>query len=521
MERLISRIDTVAGRAIEGAMRAHHRRRLAGLGRLEQLDPPQDGRLWCAGSPAPRPGCQLDVLVDGEAALSQIADTIEGARSHVHVAGWHLEPNFELRRAGGGGGDGPAKAANLRELLAELAERVEVKVLAWAGAPLPVFTPSRAEVRRTREQLVAGTRIACALDQRERPMHCHHEKLVIVDDEVAFVGGIDLTSLGGDRYDSSEHPLRPKLGWHDVATRLRGPAVADVAEHFRARWREVAGDGAAAGAVPGQPGAVQGQPGVVPGQRDAVPAQRDVMPGQPGAGRRVELQVVRTVPERIYGFAPRGEFRILEAYTRALRSAQRLVYLESQFLWSPQIVDILAAKLREPPDERFRVVVLLPAKPNNGADTTRGQLGVLAAADDGGKRFLAATVSSRTNGERGPLYVHAKVGIVDDRWLTIGSANLNDHSLFNDTEMNVVVCDETLARETRLRLWSEHLELAVDEVAGEPSRVVDELWRPIAVEQLRRRERGEPATHRLTELPGVSRRSMSLLGPVQGLLVDG
>ena len=96
-----------------------------------------------------------------------------------------------------------------------------------------------------------------------------------------------------------------------------------------------------------------------------------------GAEPRAQtVQIVRTVPERIYGFAPRGEFRILEAYRRALRSAQRLIYIENQFVWSPHIVEILAAKLRDPPHDRFRLVVLLPSRPNNGADSTRGQLGV-------------------------------------------------------------------------------------------------------------------------------------------------
>ena len=98
---------------------------------------------------------------------------------------------------------------------------------------------------------------------------------------------------------------------------------------------------------------------------------------------------MRTVPEKIYDFLPDGDFRILEAYTRALRSAREFVYLESQFLWSAQVVEILADKLRNPPSDRFRVVVLLPAKPNNGADTTRGQLAALVRADDGAGRFLA------------------------------------------------------------------------------------------------------------------------------------
>src|SRR6202043_2500721 len=103
----------------------------------------------------------------------------------------------------------------------------------------------------------------------------------------------------------------------------------------------------------------------------------------PAPAGDVELQVVRTVPEKVYDFLPRGDFRILESYTRALRSARKLVYLESQFLWSAQVVEILARKLRDPPGDDFRVVVLLPAKPNNGADSTRGQLGLLTDADAG------------------------------------------------------------------------------------------------------------------------------------------
>ncbi|PZS22518.1 MAG: phospholipase, partial [Pseudonocardiales bacterium] len=119
------------------------------------------------------------------------------------------------------------------------------------------------------------------------------------------------------------------------------------------------------------------------------------------------------------------------------------------------------------------------------------------------------------------VYVHAKIAVVDDEWLTLGSANLNEHSFFNDSEMNVVTCDPRLARETRLRLWAEHLELSIEQVSGDPAHVIDELWRPIATEQLERRRRGEPQTHRLSELAGVSRRSMALLGPLHGLVVDG
>jgi len=480
---LVERVDGWAGQGIEMTIGWRHRRRLERVGRMDQLEPPPGRSLWAAADPPPRAGGALEVLVDGGEALPRIAAALAGARSHVHIAGWHVTPEFGLTR--------DDRAGRLRDLLGELSERVEVRVLLWAGAPVRAFTPARAAVRGVRDELIRGTRVQCALDSHERPMHCHHEKLVIVDGEVAFVGGIDLTSLGGDRFDTSDHPMRGRLGWHDASSCVRGPAVGDVAAHFAARWREVTDD------------------------------QVEDTPPPPAAAGGVELQVVRTVPERVYEFLPQGDFRIVEAYTRALRSARKLVYLESQFLWSPQVVDILASKLRAPPSDEFRIVVLLPARPNNGADTTRGQLGVLADADDGNARFLATTISARSGGLAGPLYVHAKIGIVDDAWLTVGSANLNEHSFFNDTEMNVVTCDPAVARETRLGLWAEHLERSVEEVSGEPARVVDELWRPIAGEQLERRRRGEPLTHRLLELPGVSRRSMALLGPVDGLFVDG
>jgi phosphatidylserine/phosphatidylglycerophosphate/cardiolipin synthase-like enzyme len=476
-------LDARVGAGVESAIKAHHRRRLARIGQSERLDPPE-GSLsrWASGDPPVREGNELEVLIDGAQALPRIAEALSEARSSVDIAGWHLSAGFGLRRDDG--------AKRLRDLLGELAERVPVRVLLWAGSPVPVFKPTRASVRRGREELIRGTRIRCELDAHERPMHCHHEKLVIVDGECAFVGGIDLTTLGGDRYDSCAHPLRDSIGWHDVATRLRGPIVADVAAHFAARWNEVTGD------------------------REEAPSPT------PPCGHH-QAQVVRTVPEKVYRFLPEGDFRIIESYKRALRSARRLIYLESQFLWSPELVEILAHKLRDPPGDEFRLVVMLPAHPNNGNDCTRGQLGVLAQADAGQGRFLAATLAARSGGLSGPLYVHAKVGIVDDEWISIGSANLNDHSLFNDSEVNVISCDADLARDTRLRLWSDHLELPRSAIEHEPVRVVDELWRPTAREQLARRRAGEAATHGLLELPGVSRRSEALLGPINGLLVDG
>ena len=105
--------------------------------------------------------------------------------------------------------------------------------------------------------------------------------------------------------------------------------------------------------------------------------------------------------------------------------------------------------------------------------------------------------------------------------MTIGSANLNEHSLFNDTEVNVVLRDAELIRHTRLRLWAEHLQLAEADVAGDPTAVVDELWRSIAGTQATLEHENRPHSHRLTLLPNVSRHRERLQGPIRGLLVDG
>ena len=144
---------------------------------------------------------------------------------------------------------------------------------------------------KTRAELVAAGRIRCELDPRERPLHCHHEKTIVIDGREAFVGGIDLTSLSGDRRDSSRHPARAAIGWHDVTSVVAGPVVSDVAEHFALRWREVTGERVAVGAP------------------------------DPAAGSST-VQLVRTVPEHVYGGLRQGSFGVLETYVRAIRSAR-------------------------------------------------------------------------------------------------------------------------------------------------------------------------------------------------------
>ena len=141
--------------------------------------------------------------------------------------------------------------------------------------------------------------------------------------------------------------------------------VADVADHFVMRWRR--------------------------GHRRDARHSRFIGAGRGGygAGRAHRARGdLRRVAD--------GDFRVLETYLRTLRDVHRFIYLENRFLWSPEIVDALCRKLRDAPHHDFRLVALLPAKPNNGQDDTRGPLAVLTAADDRAARLLAVTVPSAT-----------------------------------------------------------------------------------------------------------------------------
>ena len=465
---IASGMDAQIGKIVEGAATRHHVRRLARLGWERALR--GDGRGW-AVHPPPRAGNNLQVHIDGMSALPAIVGAVRGARSFVHVAGWTVDPGFALER-------NPA-VVTVRDLLAEAANRVDVRVLVWAGAPAPVMQPSRARARLLMDRLVRGTRIRGALDPRNRPMHCHHEKLVIVDGTRAFVGGIDLTALGGDRFDGAPHHHSSTLGWHDAAAEVMGPAVADVCSHFAMRWQATTGERLA----------------------DAV------VPPEAGDSR---VQVIRTVPERTYKPLPHGDFSILEAYMGALRRARHLIYLENQFLWSSEVTTVLREKLLQPPSDGFRLCIVLPRHPNNGNDDSRGQLGMLQAADHR-HRLLVGTVGP-AHRQHPPVYVHAKVAIVDDSWLTVGSANLNEHSLFNDTEVNLVTDDAAVARSVRERLWSEHLNQ--DCRGADPLEIIETAWREAVAAR-------PPYERPLRPLPAVSRRSARLLGPLKGLFVDG
>src|ERR1700736_6499628 len=195
--------DDALGQLVERLTTSHHRRRLSRVRRTVAIDPTPGG--WADGEPPPRPGNALTVLVDGAEALEAMADGIAKAQSHVHLTGWHITPTFAMTR-----GERPVV---LKELLAEVAARIPVRVLIWAGVPVPVMRPRRSDVRKIRDELTAGNHIQCALDARERPMHCHHEKTIVIDDRIASAGGNDTTRIHGDPWETQDNTARGAIGW--------------------------------------------------------------------------------------------------------------------------------------------------------------------------------------------------------------------------------------------------------------------------------------------------------------------
>src|SRR5690349_701536 len=147
---LLGRADMFIGDRIEAVTRAHHRRRLARAGWGRAFEP--SSRLWADGDTPPRRGNDVEILIDGAGFLPRLADELERAESHVHIAGWYLSTELALVRENG--------RRVLLDLLEELARKVEVRVLLWAGPPLPLFRPSRSEVRDVAKRIRGGPRSA-------------------------------------------------------------------------------------------------------------------------------------------------------------------------------------------------------------------------------------------------------------------------------------------------------------------------------------------------------------------------
>lgn len=425
-----------------------------------------DDPRWYPGGTPPRKHNRVTPLIDGESYFSALLEALESARSYVYVIGWCLTLHIPLSRRS------PDDIVNSRLLpiLNDVAQRAPVRILLWEGAPF-LLQPTHAttqEVLRTIENESHGD-LVCRLDNSAHFSHCHHQKAIVVDGQVAFVGGMDLTTYQGDRWDTREHALRDKVNWHDVQLRLEGEVVADVEHNFRQRWQAVAGD--------------------------ATLPHRD--PAFDEAWQS-PAQVLRTIPHHTYDFARRGEYGIHHAYTEAIRGAQKLIYAENQYLWSPHVMDALIEVMNKRDPRSFRIIIVLPARATSGKWDNDQHVEALRRADKG--RGIVSVYSLYASGPSAgtrpfryrPVYVHAKVAVVDDEWLTVGSANLNNRGLITDGEINVAVRDGALAKSLRVDLWAEHLGLSRTEVdSASPLQLIDTAWRDRAAQNASIMERGD------------------------------
>ncbi|MFL6076843.1 MAG: phospholipase D family protein [Mycobacteriales bacterium] len=427
-----------------------------------------DGVAWSTGNLV-RP------LVHGAAYFAELAAAVRGMREGdlLLFTDWRGDPDQRVDRD-----------TTVAELLAAAAGRgVLVRGLVWRSH-LDRLQFSERENRHLGEDIeAAGGR--CLLDMRVRTGGSHHQKFVVLrhpgrpERDIAFLGGIDLCHSRRDDADHGGDPQRqpmaavygPRPPWHDVQLALRGPVVGDVEAVFRERWEDP------------QPLSRNPVHRVADRLRRDDTTARPLPPQLPDpapAGDHA-VQLLRTYPARRHGypFAPRGERSVARGYTKALRRARSLVYVEDQYLWSAEIAGTFVEALRANP--RLRLVVVLPHHPDQDGRMSlppnlvgrQRALSMIRAA--GGDRVAVYGVENRAGT---PVYVHAKVCVVDDVWATVGSDNFNRRSWTHDSELTAAVLDTATdgrapvdpgghgdgarryARGLRLTLAREHLDRA-------------------------------------------------------------
>jgi phosphatidylserine/phosphatidylglycerophosphate/cardiolipin synthase-like enzyme len=435
-------------------------------------------------------------LVHGRVYYAALAKALAAAGDgdSVHFVGWRADAD-ELLAEGG---------PTVVEALTAAARRgARISGLLWhahTGVVGSQLGPNRTLARAVNR---AGGEVL--LDQRVRPIGCHHQKMVVVryrdrpGDDRAFLGGIDLDHGGrddadhhGDQQSVGPDPVYgPTPALHDVQLELEGPAVREAEETFRERWQN--------------PAPVSRLPWhVIPDRLHGLPRTTSPLPPAspaPPAAGTCAVQLLRTYPRRHsgYPYAPRGERSIALAYTKALGRAEQLIYIEDQYLWSFDVARIFAAALQR--SSRLHLIAVVPRRPDN---TNRffvqaaklGHTEALAMVREaGGDRVQVLHVE---NVAGRPVYVHAKLCVVDDVWAAVGSDNFNTRSWTHDSELTAAVVDSErdqrapadpgglgdgarrFARELRLQLMREHLDLDEDDDLVDPVRAADTVRKSAA-----------------------------------------
>jgi len=446
-------------------------------------------RAWTEGS-AVRPLVHGGVYYDALARALAAA----GDGDSVHFVGWRGDAD-ELLAEGG---------PTVVEALSGAASRgARVRGLLWHAHTGVVGSQVGPNRRLALAVNAAGGEVL--LDQRVLPFGCHHQKMVVVrhpgrpEDDVAFLGGIDLdhgsrddADHRGDRQSVGADPVYgPNPAYHDVQLELRGPVVREAEETFLERWQN--------------PAAVSRLPWhVIPDRFHGLPRTGSPLPPAspaPAATGTCAVQLLRTYPRRRprYPYAPRGERSIALAYTKAIGRAEQLIYVEDQYLWSFDVARIFAAALQR--SARLHLIAVVPRRPDNenqfyNESAMLGHAEALAMVREaGGDRVQVLDVE---NLKGLPVYVHSKLCIVDDVWAAVGSDNFNTRSWTHDSELTAAVLDSArdqraptdpgglgdgarrFARELRLTLMREHLDLDEDGDLLDPAQAADTVRKSAA-----------------------------------------
>jgi phosphatidylserine/phosphatidylglycerophosphate/cardiolipin synthase-like enzyme len=452
--------------------------------------PRDDGRGWVAGN-------QVRPVIHGANYFRKLYEELCAlkAEDRVYFTDWCGDSDEKLLP------DGPT----VGETLSDLAKNgIEVRGLVWRSHSKYLQYNAQQNEHLGAEVNEAGGEVL--LDQRIRKFGSHHQKLFVIrhkgrsERDVAFVGGIDLCHgrrddiehLGDPQQMPMDEKYQGRAPWHDAALELRGPIVGDLLRTFIERWDDPT---PLDRRTPYR--MVQQRQAHMPRHPKKLP---ESFPDPDETGPHA-VQVLRTYGSKRpqYPFARHGERSIARAYEKAFKQARSLIYVEDQYLWSGVVAAGIADALRRSPE--LRVIAVVPRYPDmdtatNGPPQRLGQLKAMTmlkgVAPD---RFAVYDLENKVGV---PIYVHAKICIVDDVWMTTGSDNFNRRSWTNDSELTCAVIDPTrderepldlssggdgarkLARDLRLEVWSEHLGLAPDDPALLDPASAFGLWKQTA-----------------------------------------
>jgi|KBSMisStaDraftv2_1062788.scaffolds.fasta_scaffold02829_5 cardiolipin synthase A/B len=437
--------------------------------------PNTDIPFVASGSYPTREGNSVRPLIDGEPAFRRICEAIEAAQQSVWATVTFLWAAFEM----------PDGQGNTFDVIDRAARRgVDVRLIFWRPDSETEWLLRNAFWGSADHiGLLESRRSSVKIRwDRAHPGFCQHQKTWLIDAgaemEIAFVGGINLNphSMVAPGHSGEGHN-------HDVSVELAGPSVVDVQHNFVQRWNEASERLAENGRWGMGSDADLQHPVRVPIERGnaAVQIQRTIH-----SGRYLDGQ---STPEgRSFDIAS-GERSNFDQYCAAIQAARFSIYMENQYLEVPEIVYCLLMALQR----GVHVILLMPAKPEISLPISPERRAFLDTRSDLGRfeHFMLAGIAGLgVDGRRRPVYVHAKLMLVDDKWATVGSCNLHRFSLFGNSEMNVAFSEPSTVRSFRCELLREHLDR---DTSGMSDREAFYLFRKIARENRRKFEVGDPA----------------------------